>query len=93
MDLTDPQTSMKAIIEETINYDVAAQVNRVKWYYSLEGNRDYRVDELNMRCFFPQELEALVKYNGIEIVGKYGNFDRSAFASDSPKQILALKVK
>jgi 2-polyprenyl-3-methyl-5-hydroxy-6-metoxy-1,4-benzoquinol methylase len=93
MDLTDPQTGAKATIEETINYDVVAQVNRVKWYYSLESEKDYKVDELNMRCFFPQELEALIKYNGFEIVSKYGNFNREAFASESPKQILTLKVK
>jgi 2-polyprenyl-3-methyl-5-hydroxy-6-metoxy-1,4-benzoquinol methylase len=93
MDLTDPQTGLKATIEETINYEIATQINRVKWYYSLESEKDYKIDELNMRCFFPQELEALVKYNGFEIVSKFGNFDRDAFASESPKQILALKVK
>lgn len=93
MDLTDPQTGLKAMIEETINYDIAAQVNRVKWFYSLENEKDYKVDELNMRCFFPQELETLVRYNGFEIVGKYGRFSREAFSNTSPKQILTLRVK
>jgi SAM-dependent methyltransferase len=92
MDLVDPQTGLKATIDETINYDVANQINRVKWYYSLAEQKDYRVDELNMRCFFPQELDALVKYNGFEIINKYGNFDKEVFTSNSPKQLLKLKV-
>jgi hypothetical protein len=44
--------------------------------------------KLNMRCFFPLELEILLHYNGFTITAKYGDFDRSSFQSDSPKQII-----
>lgn len=92
-DFEDPELGISAYIEETTNYDVAAQINRVNWYYSIENQKDYKVDELNMRCFFPQELEAIVQYNGFEISKKYGDFDRSSFVGSSPKQILVLKAR
>jgi len=93
MDLTDPHSGKSASIDESITYDAATQVNRVKWYFSFADQRDYRVDDLQMRCFYPQELDALVKYNGFSIVKKFGYFDRSEFKSDSPKQILLLRAR
>ena len=93
MKLEDPETSLEASIEETIHYDAESQVNRVKWYYSVGPNRDVKVDELNMRCFFPQELDMLMHYNGFEVTQKYGNFDKSPFKSSSPKQILLLRTR
>ncbi len=92
MDLIDPQSGMPATIEEAIHYDVARQVNRVKWFYSLANGKVNREDQLNMRCFFPQELEALVKYNGFELSDKFGNFNREPFVGSSPKQILVLRA-
>jgi hypothetical protein len=46
-----------------------------------------------MRQFFPQEIEALLWYNGFLIERKYGGYDEQAFASDSPKQLLVCRVK
>ncbi len=41
-----------------------------------------------MRIYYPEELDNLLSYNGFEIVEKLGNFDGSAFESDSPKQLI-----
>lgn len=90
-DMVDPDTGKPSNIEETIDYDIANQVNRVKWFYSIEGKPDFRVDELHMRCFFPEEINQLLYYNGFEVVEKFGSFDRSPFTSNSPKQLLLLK--
>ena len=45
-----------------------------------------------MRQFFPLEFDALFECNGFCIEAKYGDFDESAFTSDSPKQIIIAKL-
>ncbi len=75
-------------LEMTAVYDDAAQVNRMKWYFSLPGEKDFRVEQLDVRCFFPQELDLLVRANGFEMEHKFGNFERKPFASGDMKQIV-----
>jgi SAM-dependent methyltransferase len=72
---------------ERVHYDAAAQVNRVTWTFVFPDGTE-EVQRLDMRCFYPLELEVLLKANGFIIEERFGDFDREAFKSDSPKQIL-----
>jgi len=83
----DPVTGRDILVNERYFYDRATQAARPIWYYK-RGCRNMGAKKLNMRCFFPLELEMLLHYNGFAIKAKYGDFDRSAFHSESPKQIL-----
>ncbi|HAH31355.1 MAG TPA: class I SAM-dependent methyltransferase [Elusimicrobia bacterium] len=83
----DPLTGRDILVNESYSYDRAAQAARLGWHYK-RGRCNIGVKKLNMRCFFPLELEMLLHYNGFAIKAKYGDFDRSAFRSGSPKQIL-----
>jgi hypothetical protein len=74
-----------------MNYDDATQVNRVMWYFSREDEPDFRVEELPMRCFFPQELDLLVRRGGFVIEQKFGNFERKEFASGDMKQVVVCR--
>ncbi|MBF0363867.1 MAG: class I SAM-dependent methyltransferase [Oligoflexia bacterium] len=76
-------------ITEQCNYDAASEINRVKWKHSIDGEET--IEQLDMRCFWPLEMDAILKYNGFEVIHKFGNFDESKFTSDSPKQIYVLK--
>ena len=93
----DPGGNGTIVLEHTMRYDDAAQVNHIKWYFSRRGangtERDFRVEDLRMRCFFPQELDLLVRSQGFEIEHKYGNFERKPFASGDPKQVVECKSK
>jgi SAM-dependent methyltransferase len=83
-------------LEQTMVYDDASQVSRIKWYFSRGANdeeRDFRVEDLHMRCFFPQELDLLVCSQGFEIVEKFGNFERKPFASGDQKQVVVCRVR
>ncbi len=72
---------------ERFHYDAAAQVNRITWTFIFpDGTKE--VQRLDMRCFFPQELEVLMKANGFCIEERFGDFNREAFQADSPEQIL-----
>ena len=51
------------------------------------GDSDEIVGGLNLRMYFPQELDALLKYNGLRIKEKFGNWDREVFRPDSKHQL------
>ncbi len=87
----DPDGHGTITIEQTAVYDDAAQVNRITWYFSLPGEKDFRVEQLPMRCFFSQELDLLVRANGFEIAEKFGNFERKPFASGDMKQVVVCR--
>ena len=88
----DPDGGGTVTLEENSVYDDAAQVNRIKWYFSRLGTPDFRVEALDMRCFFPQELDLIVRSNGFDIEAKFGNFERKEFMSGDPKQVVLAKA-
>jgi SAM-dependent methyltransferase len=81
----------EVVVREQCCYDSASQVNRVKWFFRI-GSAEERTEHLNMRCFFPLELEIALKYNGFSPIARFGSFDESPFTSDSPKQIFVCRT-
>lgn len=77
-------------LSEQSRYDAAAQVNAVTWRYEFAagGRRDLR---LTLRQFFPQELDALLAYNGLELEAKYGGYGEKPFHAASPQQIVVAR--
>ncbi|MFC1586690.1 class I SAM-dependent DNA methyltransferase [Planctomycetota bacterium] len=82
----DPDGNGTIVISENNIYDSATQINHIKWYFKL-GNKEF-VKDLNMRIYYPQELDALHYLNGFTIENKYGNYDETLFTSKSPKQLV-----
>jgi SAM-dependent methyltransferase len=93
----DPDGKATVAFERSITYDDAAQVSHIQCYFVRRGPKgeelDVRVEELHLRSFFPQELDLLVRSQGFEIVEKFGNFERKAFGSGDPKQVVVCKPK
>jgi len=46
---------------------------------------------LDMRCYYPLELEALLRLGGWRILERFGDFTEEPFTSASPKQILVCR--
>ncbi len=88
LEYIDPHTKERVVLSEQNNYDAATQVNRVIWSYADDDGNVQRVDELLMRIFFPQELDALLQLHGLNIDQKLGNYDGSSFNAQSPKQLM-----
>jgi SAM-dependent methyltransferase len=88
----DPDGQGKIAVEQTLVYEDATQVSHIRWFLSLSDKnkeeKDFRVEELHLHCFFPQELDLLVRSQGFEIVKKFGNFERKPFASGDMKQVV-----
>jgi 2-polyprenyl-3-methyl-5-hydroxy-6-metoxy-1,4-benzoquinol methylase len=59
-----------------------------------DGERDHK-KETHIACRFthPQELEALLHYNGFQIIQQYGNWDKEELSMFSPSMINICKIK
>lgn len=84
----DPDGRGKVVITVNNVYDKDTQINRIKWYYRIGDRTEETIEELNMRIYFPQELDLLLHYNGFAIEAKYGNYNEAPFDSSSPKQLV-----
>jgi len=89
----DPDGRGTVTVTENNIYNSATQINRIKWYFHTEKEKEESVKELNMRIFFPQELDALLHYNGFEIETKFGNYDETPFKTSSPIQLVISRPK
>ncbi len=89
-EFTDDEGCRVEITENNL-YDTADQINRIKWYYRIEGEEEFSVD-LNMRIFFPAELDDLLHYNGFSVEAKYGDYEKTPFSTESSKQILICRI-
>lgn len=77
------------IIKEKIKYDSATQINRVIWKHEIDG-KTYN-QKLDMRCFYPLEMDLIIKYNKFKTINKFGDYSRKNFDSNSKKQIYVCK--
>ena len=76
---------------ESYVYEPDTQIKRITTHHTRRGEQETE-GELNMRMYFPQELDALVKYNGFVIDAKYGDYDQAAFDAQSEKQLVVCAV-
>jgi SAM-dependent methyltransferase len=68
------------------HYDRVRQVKTetaIRRWTNLDGQVVVRTAPLALRYFFPQELEALLHYNGFQVLEKYGDFDRNPLTEES----------
>lgn len=75
-----------------VNYDEATQINHITWKYQNASTGESTKFTFTMRQFFPQELNALLIYNGFHIEEKFGNRNGEKFESSSPRQIVVAKA-
>jgi len=74
-------------VEATTQYDSASQILGFTLFYLCDGELT-RTKKVRMRCIFPEELMALCRFNGLEVMRRCGNYDETPFGDKSPKQIL-----
>lgn len=79
------------LIKQTMRYESATQINRIEWHYFINGEF-HSIQNLDMRLFFPQELDSYLEGAGFEIIHKFGSFEEERFANKSEKQIFVCKT-
>lgn len=79
------------LIKQTMRYESATQINRIEWHYFINGEF-HSIQNLDMRLFFPQELDSYLEEAGFEIIHKFGSFEEERFENKSEKQIFVCKT-
>lgn len=77
-------------VETVSEYRPASQILHFDLFY-LSGEDLLRTKSVNMRCFYPEELLALCRLNGLNVVSRIGDYDERTFDGLSPKQILVCR--
>jgi len=80
----DPDSGEEIQVMEQYRYEPDTQLGRIVHY---KGDTDEVVGTLNLRMYFPKELDALLQYNGMRVVEKFGDWDRSPLGPESNNQI------
>jgi SAM-dependent methyltransferase len=89
----DPEGGGRVVIWESSVYDPATQIKHNQLHYRRPGRSSEELGTLPMRIFFPQELDALFRYNGFVIEAKYGGLDCRSFDASSTTQVFALRLR
>jgi hypothetical protein len=69
------------------HYESTTQIMRTTTVRKVEGQRDL-VGSLDLKMYFPKELEALVRCHGLRIAARYGGHAAEPFEEKSRFQIL-----
>jgi SAM-dependent methyltransferase len=86
----DDARGQKVRVSGTCHYDLIRQVwveTAYRHWQDESGQAQTHKAPLALRFFFPQELEALLHYNGFTVVEQYGDYDGSPLTADSKSMI------
>lgn len=89
----DPAKGSEMLVTEQVRYDAASQINHLRWFFREEGSDEETILSFEMRQFFPEEIDALLWYNGFRIEHKYGSHQAEEFSSASSKQLIVCRPK
>jgi hypothetical protein len=84
---SDPETGEKVTVVQTYEYEPDTQIKRVKLRHHLPKSVTVTTG-FAMHMYFPQELDALLHYNGFDILHKWGSYEREPFGPDSQQQVV-----
>lgn len=79
------------LIKQTLRYENKTQINRIEWHYFINDEFD-STQNLDMRLFFPQELDSYLKQMDFKIFHKFGSFEEEVFDDTSDKQIFVCQL-
>ncbi|WP_372752874.1 class I SAM-dependent methyltransferase [Labilibaculum sp.] len=78
------------LIKQKMQYENKSQINRIEWHYFINDKFD-SIQNLDMRLYFPQELDSYLQENGFTIIHKFGGFREEEFIDSSEKQIFVCR--
>ena len=84
----DPEGNGTIVVSHSDVYDAASQINRIKLFFKLPSQTEEVIEGLNLRMYFPQELDALLEYNGFVIEDKFGDYEETPFVSSARLQLV-----
>ncbi|HEX6246030.1 MAG TPA: class I SAM-dependent methyltransferase, partial [Polyangiales bacterium] len=92
-DVVHPRTGARYQYFEAFEYDAARQVQLVSMVFqNLDDLSDVKSLPLSQRQFFPEELKALLHYNGLQVEHMWGDFERGVLNQDSETQVIVARA-
>jgi SAM-dependent methyltransferase len=88
----DPDGSGRVVVSQTSRYDAITQIKSVKTFHKFPGETREIEGSLELRMYFPQELQALLHYNGLRLLAAYGGYDKTPLTNTSAKQIYVMEA-
>jgi SAM-dependent methyltransferase len=93
-DVVHPASGARYRYSEAFEYDPVRQVQMVSMVFqNLDDLSDMKSLPLSQRQFFPEELRALLHYNGFQVEHMWGDFERGALTDASESQVLVARAR
>ena len=73
-------------LRQTVEYAIIQR-------WQEDGRERELTEHTTLRFVYPQEMEALLHYNGLAIDAAYGDWDRRPLAIDSPRMIYVCRLR
>jgi SAM-dependent methyltransferase len=90
----DPTDRKHYAYGESFDYDAQRQVQTVNMLFQqLDAPEVDRTTPLCLRFYFPEELMALLHYNGLLVDQRFGDFSGAAPSQDSEHQIIVAHAR
>ena len=88
-----PRSSSRIVVEEIGSYDHVRQLRTREWRIRETGVSVRKLAPLILRQFFPQEVALLLEAAGLEVVARFGDFERNPLTGGSPNQIYLARMQ
>ena len=92
-DYPDPEGNGTILVTYSNVYDAASQINRMKLFFKLPSQTEEVIEALNLRMYFPRELDALLECNGFIIEDKFGDYEESPFITSAGLQLVVCSTR
>jgi SAM-dependent methyltransferase len=87
----DPDGRGRVLVTHSYVYEPHTQIKRTTTHHRVGGEEEV-AGRLDMRMYYPEELDALLHYNGFAIEHKYGGFDQRPFGAQSTQQVIVCRL-
>ena len=91
--ITHPRDGRRYAYYESFDYDDDRQIQTTVIRFEALEDGEEVYDRLMQRQFFPRELEALLHYNGFEILSHDGGFDGEPLEATSDSQVIVARPR
>lgn len=85
------EDNRRILIKQIMRYENITQINRIEWHYYIDEKFN-SIQNLDMRMYFPKELDFYLQNFGFKIIHKFGSFEEEDFSNNSEKQIFVCRI-
>jgi SAM-dependent methyltransferase len=90
----DPSDGQRYAYAEQFSYEPSSQLQTVNMHFQrLDRPSEERTTPLVLRFYFPQELLALLHYNGFHVLRHEGDFEGGALDWESESQVVVARAE